>query len=233
MCRRPVISSVKHMTTKRLVSPVVGCAVAGLLAPVTFTVGWVAGGLAQPEAHSLIDDAVSDLGAMTASSPWLYNQIGANLTGLLVVMLAVGLWRSGLAGVAGRVGVIALGVTGVGLFLDGLFRLDCQAIDAGCGPVGHSWHAIAHQVESVVTVLGLLVAVFALARGFAKSARWHDLSAVSLAAGVTSVLAVVGLSFVGQGLGTLVALTVWFAWLTLVSWRLLTIASGGSPTGQT
>lgn len=220
----PVISSVVGMTTKPLVRPAVGCAAAGLLAPVAFTVGWIAGGLAQPEAHSLTDDAVSDLGALTASSPWLYNQIGANLTGVLVVLLAVGLWRSGLAGAASRIGVIALGLTGIGLFFDGLFRLDCQAIDAGCGPVGHSWNAIAHQIESVVTVLGLLVAVFALSRGFKKSPGWQDLSAISLAAGVTSVLAVIGLSFVGQGLGTLVALTVWFAWLALVSWRLMTIA---------
>lgn len=204
--------------------PMVGCAVAGLLAPVAFTIGWVSGGLAQPEAHSLIDHAVSDLGAVTASSPWLYNQVGANLTGLLVVVLAAGLWKAGMAGVAGRVGVIALGITGLGLFFDGLFRLDCQAIDTGCGPVGSSWHAIAHQVESVVTVLGLLVAVFALSRGFKKSPRWRDLSAISLVAGVASVLAVVGLSPVGQGLGTLVALTVWFAWLALVSWRLLAIA---------
>jgi hypothetical protein len=37
------------------------------------------------------NDEISDLGAVTASSSWIYNPIGANLTGLLVVALALGL----------------------------------------------------------------------------------------------------------------------------------------------
>jgi hypothetical protein len=41
----------------------------------------VVGGLAQPDAYSAADDDVFDLGALTASSAWIYNQIGANLTG--------------------------------------------------------------------------------------------------------------------------------------------------------
>ena len=203
------------------------CAWSGLLAPVVFTFAWLAGGLAQPDAHSLIDHAVSDLGALTADSPWLYNQIGANLTGLLVVALAAGLWKTVPPGVSGRVGVIALGVMGLGQFFDGLFRLDCQAIDAGCDDgrgADPSWHAIAHQVESLITVLSLLVSVFVLARAFKKSPRWHDLRAVSLAAGIITIVVLIGLLSVGQGLATLVALTVWFAWLALVSYRLLTVA---------
>jgi MFS family permease len=37
---------------------------------------------------------VSDLGALTASSAWIYNQIAANLNGLLIVAFALGLWRA-------------------------------------------------------------------------------------------------------------------------------------------
>ena len=66
----------------------------GLLAFVTATVGWVAGGFAQPAAYSVSRDDISDLGAITAASPWLYNRLGANLTGLLVVLCAMGLWRA-------------------------------------------------------------------------------------------------------------------------------------------
>jgi hypothetical membrane protein len=68
-------------------------AVCGLLTP-TFIAGWLIGGLAQPRAYSVIDDDISDLGALTADKPWLYNQLGVNLTGLLVLALSVGLWRT-------------------------------------------------------------------------------------------------------------------------------------------
>jgi hypothetical membrane protein len=68
--------------------------ICGLLAFVTVNIGWIAGGFAQPAAYSVANDDISDLGADTASSSWIYNRIGANLTGLLVVVLALGLWRA-------------------------------------------------------------------------------------------------------------------------------------------
>ena len=91
-------------------------ALCGLLAPVAFVLGVFLGDLAQPDAFSPADDSISDLGALTATKPWLYNQVAANLTGLLILGLAAGLWvalgRSALA----RLGVVALAVLGAGIF---------------------------------------------------------------------------------------------------------------------
>jgi len=205
------------------------CALGGMLAPITFVVGWVAGGVAQPDAYSLVEDQVSDLGALTADQAWIYNQIGANLTGLLVAALACGLWSAGSSRTAGKVGVIALALTGVGVFFDGWLRLDCRAIDASCSAGGASWHATAHQIESLITVSGMFVAVFALARAFKKSEHWQDLRTPTLIAGFASVGGILGgtiltgLEFAGGGLAVRVGLTVWFAWLALVSYRLLRI----------
>src|SRR4029078_9729019 len=69
-------------------------ALCGLAAPVVFVVGLVLGDLAQPDTFDPAHDDIIHLGAQTASSPWLYNQIGANLTGLLVVGLGIGLWSA-------------------------------------------------------------------------------------------------------------------------------------------
>ena len=88
-------------------------AVCGLVAPLTSTIGWAVGGLAQPGAYSSADDDISDLGALTASSAWIYNQIGANLTGLLVVCFALGLWRALSPDALGRVGAALLIVVGL------------------------------------------------------------------------------------------------------------------------
>jgi hypothetical membrane protein len=48
-------------------------ATCGLLAPLTYIAALVFGHLAQPDAFSSADDAISDLGAETASSAWIYN----------------------------------------------------------------------------------------------------------------------------------------------------------------
>ena len=130
--------------------------VCGLLAFVTSAVGWIAGGFAQPSSYSVADDDISDLGAVTASSAWIYNQLGANLTGLLVVVLALGLWQALSPDLLGRLGAVALLVAGVGGFLDGVFRLDCRGIDAAC--TNDSWHSHAHKIESGITGAALLLA---------------------------------------------------------------------------
>src|SRR4029078_4399697 len=118
----------------------------GLLAFVTATVGWVAGGFAQPAAHRLSRGDISRPRAVTAASPWLYNQVGANLTGVLVALTALGLWRAVSPSVLGRLRGAALLRVGLGGFLDGLFRLDCRGIDAAC--TNHTWHAHAHKIEA-------------------------------------------------------------------------------------
>ena len=120
--------------------------ICGLLAFVTVNIGWIAGGLAQPAAYSVANDDISDLGADTANSSWIYDQIGANLTGLLVITLALGLWRALSPDVLGRIGAGAMLVAGAGAVLDGFFHLDCRGIDAGC--TNDSWHSHAHKIES-------------------------------------------------------------------------------------
>jgi hypothetical membrane protein len=87
---------------------------------VTFNVAWIAGGLAQPSAYSVANDDISDLGA---TSPWIYNQVGANLTGILVILLGLGLWRALSPDVIGRVGAAVLVAEGISTFFDGIFHL--------------------------------------------------------------------------------------------------------------
>ncbi|MDV3220525.1 DUF998 domain-containing protein [Intrasporangium sp.] len=207
-------------------------ALCGLLAPFTFTVGWAVGGMAQPDAFSLLNDEVSDLGAVTADQSWIYNQVGANLTGLLVAALAFALWRAGSFRPPSEVGMLALGIVGVGVFLDGFLRLDCRAIDAGCEAGGTSGLATAHQVESLITVTAMFVAIFALARAFTKSEHWQGRRLPTLVAGFATVAGMIGGTMLsgfeveGGGLAMRVGLTAWFAWVALVSYRLLHLDSG-------
>ena len=100
--------------------------ICGLLAFVTMNIGWIAGGFAQPSAYSFANDDISDLGSLRANDAWVYNQLGANLTGVLIVVFAIGLWIALSPSILGRIGAGVLAVGGVGSFLDGFFRLDCR-----------------------------------------------------------------------------------------------------------
>jgi hypothetical protein len=184
------------------------CALAAFF---TFAIGWISGDLAQPAAFSPANDDISDLGALTASSPWLYNQVGANLTGLLVMAAALGLWRVMSPDVLGRIGAGAVFIAGLGAFLDGFFRLDCQGIDAGCA--NDSWHADAHRWESRFTAAATLLAPLILALAFRRLPEWRRAWLPSLATIPAIIVANVIFSVLGDGAATRAGTVVWFAWL--------------------
>lgn len=191
----------------------------GVAAFVSATVGWLAGGFAQPAAYSVARDDISDLGAVTAASPWLYNQVGANLTGLLVAVCALGLWSAVGPSVLGRLGSVALLAAGVGSFLDGLLRLDCRGIDAAC--TNHTWHAHAHKLESGFTAAFTLLAPVLLALAFRRIPAWRGAWLPSLLTLPAIIVANVIFSAVGDGAATRAGTVVFFVWVAFVgSWLL-------------
>jgi Protein of unknown function (DUF998) len=192
--------------------------VCGLLGFVTFNVGWIAGGFAQPAAYSVAEDDISDLGALTASSAWLYNQLAANLTGLLVIALALGLWRALSPDLPGRLGSVALLVAGLGTFLDGLFRLDCRGIDIACA--NDSWHSHAHKIESGFTAAATILAPLLLAFAFRRNPVWRDSWIPSLLTVPALIAGNVVFSAVGDGAATRAGTVVVFTWIAFVGLRL-------------
>ena len=138
----------------------------GLLAPVAWLSAIVFGGLAQPDSYRSLEDDISDLGALTADQAWIYNRIGTNLTGLLVLGFALGVWRVVGKSITGRIGAGLLVVVGLGMFSEGFLRLDCRGIDAACE--NDSWHSTAHGIESGITGVGLYFAPVFLAFAFRR-----------------------------------------------------------------
>ncbi len=193
----------------------------GLAALGTFVAGVVLGDRAQPGAFSPANDDISDLGAQTASSPWLYNQVAANLTGILVLVFALGLWRALGEGWLPRLGVAGLGIVGIGLLLDGIFRLDCQGIDAGCDNT--SWQSEAHRLESAVTAGALLLTPLVLAFAFRRTPAWRPVWLVTLLATPASILTSALFSPAGDGAASRAGSVVWFVWLAVVALQLLRV----------
>ena len=202
-------------------------AICGLFAGPVLFVGTLAGALAQPDEFSLVNHANSDLGADTADSAWLSNQLGSNLPGLPLLVFAIGLWRSVGRHRSARIGSGLLAAVGVCVFLTGLCRLDCRQIDPGCE--NSSWHAAAHNAVAGLTVLALVLAPFVLARALKLTQRWRDLWLPTLAFGIGTIVAAVAGSVVGEGLGSLLAVLVWFIWITVLAIRMLRLAAATPP----
>jgi uncharacterized membrane protein YhaH (DUF805 family) len=200
--------------------------ICAVLAFVTVTIGSIAGGLGQPDAYSFANDDLSDLGAVTANSAWLYNQVTANLSGLLVALVGLALWRALSPDLLGRVGAAALVATGISSFADGIFRLDCRSFDAGCENV--SWHAHAHKIESRITLVLVVVTPFILALAFRRNREWRGAWLPTLLA-VPAALAIgIPFSALGTGAATRATTWTWFIWLVFVGVWLLQDRSRGA-----
>ena len=202
--------------------PLRAAAICGLLAPVTFIIGVLLGDLAQPEAFSPANDDISDLGAQTADQAWIYDQIAANLNGLLMVAFALGLWRALGSGWLARLGVLGLAVIGVTRFLEGFLRLDCRGMDEDCENT--SWHADGHRFESGIASALFFLVPLLLAFAFRRRPRWRDLWLPTLLVVPVVVAVSIPFSLIGDGAAVRAASITWFLWLGLLAWRLLRIA---------
>ena len=188
-------------------------ALSGVIAFVTYNLGWILGDFAQRPAFSPARADTSHLGAMTANSPWLHNQLSSNTSGVLIVVLAIGLWRALRPSRVGRLGAATLAAMGVCFFLDGFLRLDCQPIDAGCS--NDSWHSHAHKINSGILAGLSFVSVLLLALAFRRLPRWRDSWLPLLATIPASFIAGLAFSSLGSGaaqraanVGALVAIVI-------------------------
>lgn len=218
-----------HLRARIHVSAESVAGLCGVMAFATFNLGWILGDLSQPSAFSPARDDISYLGALTAASPWLYDQLAANTTGVLIALLAIGLWRALSPSLLGRLGAAALAATGIGMFLDGIFRLDCQPTDAACSNV--SWHSQAHKIESDFTVGFTFVSIVLLALAFRLIPYWRDAWMPAVAAIPAVFVANIVFSSVGPGAATRAGTVVVVGVVAFIGFRLLCRADGRGARG--
>jgi hypothetical membrane protein len=203
--------------------PLRAAGVCGLLALVTVSVGWIGGALAQPDAYSSADDDLSDLGALTANKAWIYNQIGDNLTGILIILLGLGLWRALSPDVLRRIGAGAVMLIGLVFFVEGFFRLDCRGIDSGCA--NESWHSSAHKMNNRFAVAATIAAPLILAFALRRIPEWRGAWLPSLLAVPAALVCGLLFSVLGNGASVRATSLTLFAWLAFLAVRLMRTAN--------
>lgn len=208
---------------------------AGIGAAFLITLGWIAGGLAQGAGYSWSRQEISDLGALTAQHPWVWN-LADSVSGVLILVFAFGLLAVVRSSRAGRVGAGLIAVVGLGSVIDGVLREDCPlSTSEACQRLqddpGLSWHHQAHDVESVIVVVALLAAPFVLAKAFRQVDTLRGLPSYSLATGVMAVIATVAYVPLygdpGGGIAQRVLILISMAWIAVIS--IVMLRSNSTP----
>jgi hypothetical membrane protein len=171
----------------------VAFAVLGLAGAILFPLNCLVSGLREPH-FSFVDNATSDLGALTARHALPYNT-ALSISGVLTIGLALALGRFLPRGRAVIAGAVLVAIFGVGQFIDGLAREDCAvSVNRACRAAADagrlSTHHKVHDAESIVTFSALLLAPLVLGFVFRSIPSLHHLARWSFAACVAQLVSV-------------------------------------------
>ncbi len=175
-----------------------------------FTVAWIVSDSLQRGAFSPLRENISDLGALTATYPWII-RTAQGISGLLTICFAIFVLGPTLVlpGQRTALGAWLLALSGVAVddLSDAFFQLDCRGSDPGCTTAASmaSWHGRIHAIVGTVTFILMVVAPFVLARSMRKLPRWRSLARPTRYFGAgLGVLLVAYAGLTGQdGVGTL------------------------------
>ncbi len=189
----------------------------GITAPVLFTTAWVALGAAVPD-YSPLRHWVSSL-SLAPGAGWV--QVASFLiTGVLLLLFAVGLGRSTPRGPGSTWGPRWIGVTGAGLVAAGLFPIG-PALGYPPGGSETGWTGPLHDVAGLAVFVGLTAAAAAWGRRWQRAWSFGCALAVIGFWAVAGVLA--GLDYAGgwrpapAGLAERASITAGMLWLLTVA----------------
>lgn len=160
---------------------------------VVFDLGWLLAGAVQGGGYSVASHDISDLGALTARSPWVM-LTAQGIAGTLTILFALFALRPALAvpgrGTALGAWLLAVSLIGLDNLSDAFFRLDCRAADQGCtaAAAASSWHGRVHLGVGLLSGIAMIAAPFALAARMRQANDWRDLARPTILAGVLLVV---------------------------------------------
>ncbi|MCC5786158.1 MAG: DUF998 domain-containing protein [Phycisphaerales bacterium] len=183
-----------------------------------------------PTRHALSLMSLGDLGFIQIS-----NFI---VSGVLVLLGAVGMRRAMVGGRGRLAGPVLLGVYGLGLIASGVFVADAMdGFPPGTPPgppEAMSWHGQLHFLCGAVGFLGAIGACFAMALRF-KAQRLTGWGVYSAATGVLFLAGFFAIASGGGAAWSILAFTgavvLLWVWISAVSWKLA--ASTGADAAET
>jgi hypothetical protein len=148
------------------------------------------------------------------------------LFGILIIGLAIGLYRSVRPGALARVGPVLMGIAGFGLLLS-IFPTDTGPPNA---PM--TWHGAIHGIGFIVFLFPLVLSMFFLGVSFRGDPGWRGYMWLGPAVGAIALIAFIGLAAILPAsvdqIPFYVTLIVLFAGITVIGLRLRSLAEDES-----
>jgi hypothetical membrane protein len=204
-------------------------AVAGIFAPILFTVGFVGQGFLRTDLCLGYNPIAQEISDLTAGPYGWVQQVNFVVCGLLMVAFAIGLRRG--VGVAApwMVGPVLVAWNGVELMLAGFFPRSEDTTGHIYDPLG------VHMMNGMVFFLSIGIVLVVLSLRFARDEKWRDLAIYTRVSGIVLFVMVVLNGFFAEapqdplhpwlGLFQRAILAVWFLCLIILALRLRRVST--------
>ena len=179
--------------------------------------------------YSFTEQRLSELGASGAPYAFIFNVVGLMTSGMLVVVLSLGLYTEFSSNRVARIGSGLLAVCGASLFMTGIFPCDVGTVEASAS-------GILHGVFAGIGTFAIISAALAMWLGLKYDAVWRNHSWFSLSVALVAVALYVPHLFspLPQWNGAIqrILVMVLLVWIEVMSIKLLSRSRAGASVRQ-
>jgi hypothetical membrane protein len=198
-------------------------AACGIAAPILSGIVAVSVGYLHP-GYSFAEQRLSELGASGAPYAFVFNVLGLMTSGVLVAVLALGLYSEFSHDRVAKIGCGLLTLSGASLLMTGIFPCDVGLVEATAS-------GILHGVFAGIGTLAIIGAALAMWLGLKEDAAWRNHSWFSLGVAVLAVALYVPYQFGSltqwEGAIQRMLVMVLLLWLEVMSLKLLSRSQAG------
>lgn len=135
----------------------------GIATPIFFLTTYLIMSTIRPE-YSMFTKAISELGSVDAPNKWLWNFFGYILTGVLIAIYAVGLYKNVAVVKSSNLPLYGILLSGIFMVISGIFPADMDD--------RQSTTTLLHTVGSIGSYIFFLIGAFTYPKLMKKSDYW-------------------------------------------------------------
>lgn len=135
----------------------------GIATPIVFLATYLIMSSIRPE-YSMFTKAISELGSLDASNKWLWNSFGYILTGILISIYAIGLYKNVAVTKSSKLPLYGILLSGLLMTISGIFPGDFDN--------RQSTTMLLHTIGSFGSYIFFLIGAFTYPKQMRKSKYW-------------------------------------------------------------
>jgi hypothetical membrane protein len=137
----------------------------GIVTPIVFLATYIIMSSIRPE-YSMFTKAIIELGSLDASNKWFWNSFGYILTGILISIYAIGLYKNITSTKSSKLPLYGILLSGVFMTVSGIFPGDFDN--------RQSTTMLLHSVGSFGSYIFFLIGAFTYPKQMRKSEYWKQ-----------------------------------------------------------